>query len=116
VYLRRVVIKNCRAIRSATVAFKIGLTISVGDNEAEKYTVLEAIQLAITGRLGGRHVKNPAVSAPVQHRHVPRIRRVAHPRAHATNGSSARVSRSTATDPIPARETFLSGSVRPHSP
>ncbi|MEQ1736237.1 MAG: AAA family ATPase [Rhodoglobus sp.] len=57
-YLRRVVIKNYRAIRDATVDFKPGLTIIVGDNEAGKSTLLEAIQLAITGRLGGRHLKS----------------------------------------------------------
>lgn len=56
-YVTMVRIQNYRAIRDATVSFKEGVNVIVGDNEAGKSTLLEAIQLAITGQLGGRSIR-----------------------------------------------------------
>jgi putative ATP-dependent endonuclease of OLD family len=41
-----------------TIQFNQGINILVGDNEAGKSTILEAINLALTGILGGRYSKN----------------------------------------------------------
>ena len=41
-----------------SVAFNQGVNIIVGDNEAGKSTILEAINLALTGVLHGRYLKN----------------------------------------------------------
>ena len=41
-----------------SVEFKPGVNILVGDNEAGKSTILEAINLALSGILGGRYLKN----------------------------------------------------------
>jgi putative ATP-dependent endonuclease of OLD family len=41
-----------------SIQFNQGINILVGDNEAGKSTILEAINLALTGILGGRYLKN----------------------------------------------------------
>jgi len=41
-----------------SIEFNQSITILVGDNEAGKSTILEAINLALTGILGGRYLKN----------------------------------------------------------
>lgn len=41
-----------------SIAFNAGVNIIVGDNEAGKSTILEAINLALTGVLNGRYLKN----------------------------------------------------------
>jgi len=41
-----------------SIEFNQGINILVGDNEAGKSTILEAINLALTGILGGRYLKN----------------------------------------------------------
>jgi len=41
-----------------SIEFNQGVNILVGDNEAGKSTILEAINLALTGILGGRYLKN----------------------------------------------------------
>lgn len=56
-HINRVVIRNYRAIRSATVEFNSGVNVVVGDNEAGKSTLLEAIHAALTGQLGGRSLR-----------------------------------------------------------
>lgn len=56
-HIKRVVIKNYRALRDVTVEFLAGVNIVVGDNEAGKSTVLEAIHAALTGQLGGRNIR-----------------------------------------------------------
>lgn len=56
-HVSKVRIENYRAIRKAEVEFKDGVNVVVGDNEAGKSTLLEAIQLAITGQLGGRSIR-----------------------------------------------------------
>jgi putative ATP-dependent endonuclease of OLD family len=57
VNIDRVVIKNYRALRDVTIEFRPGVNIVVGDNEAGKSTVLEAIHAALTGQVGGRNIR-----------------------------------------------------------
>ncbi len=52
--IERVVIRNYRAIRHADVKFVEGINIIVGDNEAGKSTLLEAINLALRRQLNRR--------------------------------------------------------------
>jgi putative ATP-dependent endonuclease of OLD family len=47
-------ILNYKSYRTLNLPFKKGLNIIVGDNEAGKSTILEAINLALTCRLNGR--------------------------------------------------------------
>lgn len=56
--IRKVVLKNFRRFRDTTVEFAPGLNILVGDNEAGKSTVLEAINLALTSRWQGKFLSN----------------------------------------------------------
>lgn len=53
-YITRVVVKNYRCLRTADVALNRELNILVGNNECGKSTLLEAINLALTGQLNGR--------------------------------------------------------------
>ncbi|WP_437281281.1 AAA family ATPase [Sorangium sp. So ce375] len=55
--INRVVIKNYRALQDVTIEFRAGVNILVGDNEAGKSTVLEAIHAALTGQIGGRSIR-----------------------------------------------------------
>ncbi|MGV9679338.1 ATP-dependent nuclease [Nocardia sp. NPDC003482] len=52
--LQKIVIQNYKIFRSFTLEFNSDVNIIVGDNEAGKSTLLEAINLALTGRLMGR--------------------------------------------------------------
>ena len=52
--LSKLVVTNYRVFESLTLELKKGLNILVGDNDAGKTTVMEAIQLALTNRLGGQ--------------------------------------------------------------
>lgn len=56
--IRKVVLKNFRRFRDTTVEFAPGLNILVGDNEAGKSTVLEAINLALTSRWQGKFLSS----------------------------------------------------------
>jgi DNA repair exonuclease SbcCD ATPase subunit len=58
--LRKLLIKNYRTFRDFKLEFSSGVNIIVGDNDAGKSTLLEAINLALTFRLHG----NPIVSPP----------------------------------------------------
>ena len=51
--LRKVRIKNYRAFKNFTLEFSPGVNIIVGNNDAGKSTLLEAINLALTTRLHG---------------------------------------------------------------
>lgn len=53
-HIRKVVINNYRCLRESEVALNPKLNILVGDNECGKSTLLEAINLALTGQLNGR--------------------------------------------------------------
>lgn len=52
--IQKVVLKNFRRFRDTTIEFAPGLNILVGDNEAGKSTLLEAVNLALTLRWQGK--------------------------------------------------------------
>ena len=54
--IEKLVLKNFRRFRSATIEFTPGLNILVGDNESGKTSVLEAINLALTSRWHGHYL------------------------------------------------------------
>lgn len=57
--IERVNIKNYKCFHELfSIEFNQGINILVGNNEAGKSTILEAINLALTGTLGGRYLKN----------------------------------------------------------
>lgn len=53
-HINRVIIKNYRALQGVDISFDPIRNIIVGPNEAGKSTLLEAINLALTGQVGGR--------------------------------------------------------------
>lgn len=53
-FIERAIIKNYKGLKDTDLIFRAGLNILVGDNEAGKSTVLEAINLALTGQLKRR--------------------------------------------------------------
>ncbi|VTX92621.1 ATP-dependent nuclease [Acinetobacter ursingii] len=56
--IEKVVLQNYKSFKSRTVIqFNEGLNILVGDNEAGKSTILEAIHLCLSGILEGRYLK-----------------------------------------------------------
>lgn len=52
--IKRAIIQNFKGLRQAEVEFESGLNIIVGDNECGKSTLLEAINLGLTGQLNRR--------------------------------------------------------------
>lgn len=52
--LRKIHIENYRVFRSFTLDFNEGLNVLVGNNDAGKSTLLEAVHVGLTGRLRGR--------------------------------------------------------------
>ena len=59
VHLKKVNIENYKCFEGRfSASFNQGVNIIVGDNEAGKSTILEAINLALTGVLHGRYLKN----------------------------------------------------------
>ncbi|KRA76039.1 ATP-dependent endonuclease [Lysobacter sp. Root667] len=57
--IRKVKISNFKCYRGMfETTFKDGVNIIVGNNESGKSTILEAINLALTGLLSGRYVRN----------------------------------------------------------
>ncbi|WP_425037510.1 ATP-dependent nuclease [Primorskyibacter sp. S187A] len=52
--IERLVVKNFKALRDTDIEFKTGFNVLVGDNECGKSTVLEAINLCLTGQLQKR--------------------------------------------------------------
>lgn len=50
-------IKNYRALKAADVTFHEGMNVVVGDNEAGKSTLLEAVNLALRGQINRRAVQ-----------------------------------------------------------
>lgn len=53
-YITHVIVQNYRCLRTADIALNRELNILVGNNECGKSTLLEAINLALTGQLNGR--------------------------------------------------------------
>ena len=54
--LQKIVIHNYRVLRDFTLDFTAGMNILVGDNDAGKSTLLEAVNLALTGRVQSRQL------------------------------------------------------------
>jgi putative ATP-dependent endonuclease of the OLD family len=54
--LQKIVIHNYRVFRDFTLDFRPGMNILVGDNDAGKSTLLEAVNLALTGRVQSRQL------------------------------------------------------------
>src|SRR5215216_3233777 len=52
--LSKIIIKNYRVFDTFSLDFAPGLNILVGDNDAGKTTLLEAVNLALTSRVRGR--------------------------------------------------------------
>lgn len=58
-HINKINIENYKCFEGKfSVAFNQGVNIIVGDNEAGKSTILEVINLALTGVLNGRYLKN----------------------------------------------------------
>ena len=57
-YISKVKIHNFKCYRDFEISLNEGLNIIVGDNEAGKTTILEAINLALTGMLNGKSIWN----------------------------------------------------------
>src|SRR3954465_15142682 len=55
-HITKAKIRNYRSLAHCDIEFRDGLNILVGDNEAGKSTLLEAISLALTGSLSGRPI------------------------------------------------------------
>lgn len=57
--VEKIIIQNFKSYKGRfELKLNEGLNIIVGDNEAGKSTILEAINLALTGQLNGRYLKN----------------------------------------------------------
>ena len=57
-FIRKVKIHNFKCYRDFEITLEEGLNIVVGDNEAGKSTILEAINLALTGIIRGKSIWN----------------------------------------------------------
>lgn len=57
-FIRKVKIHNFKCYRDIEIALEEGLNIIIGDNEAGKSTILEAINLALTGIISGKSIWN----------------------------------------------------------
>jgi putative ATP-dependent endonuclease of the OLD family len=55
-FITKVVIENYRTLRKSTIQFNDKLNVIVGDNETGKSTLLEALNLALSGQLNGRSI------------------------------------------------------------
>lgn len=57
--IEKLVLENYKSFKNRTeIKFNEGLNILVGDNEAGKSTILEAIHLCLSGILEGRYLKH----------------------------------------------------------
>ena len=54
--IEKIYVKNFKTLAKLDLAFNNDLNIIVGDNETGKSTLLEAINMALTGQLNGRYV------------------------------------------------------------
>lgn len=58
-YISKVIIQNFKGFKNPfTIEFNDGLNIIVGNNEAGKSTILEAIHLVLSGLYNGKYLKN----------------------------------------------------------
>ncbi|GAB3939216.1 hypothetical protein GCM10027614_20950 [Micromonospora vulcania] len=56
--LKKIFIKNYKVFRNFTLDLNPGMNVIVGDNDVGKSNVLEALNLALTGRLNGATIAN----------------------------------------------------------
>lgn len=56
-HVSKVIIKNFKCLKSAEIDFKEKLNVLVGNNEVGKSTILEAINLGLSGQLNGRYAQ-----------------------------------------------------------
>ncbi len=56
--IKKVYIENFKSFKKLELDLNRGINIIVGNNEAGKSTILEAIHLALTGLLNGKYLKN----------------------------------------------------------
>ena len=56
--ISRIKIENFKCFEAFDLTLNDGLNILVGNNEAGKSTILEAIHLALTGLFNGKYLKN----------------------------------------------------------
>jgi putative ATP-dependent endonuclease of OLD family len=52
--IQKIMIQNYRTFKTFELNFQTGMNIIVGDNDAGKSTLLEAIDLALTNKVNGR--------------------------------------------------------------
>ncbi len=57
-YIKKVKIKNYRCYKDFAIEFNSQMNIIVGNNEAGKSTILEAINLAFSGYVKGKNIRN----------------------------------------------------------
>ncbi|EKN5948096.1 ATP-dependent endonuclease, partial [Yersinia enterocolitica] len=58
-FIEKLTIKNYKGFHGEfSLLLNSGINLIVGDNEAGKSTILEAINIALTGVLNGRYLKN----------------------------------------------------------
>lgn len=57
-YITKIHIENFKSLRNFDLYLNNGINILVGDNEAGKSTIIEALHLCLTGYLDGRYFKN----------------------------------------------------------
>ena len=57
-YIKKVKIQNFKCYREFEIELNDGLNIVVGNNDAGKSTILEAINLALTGLINGKSIWN----------------------------------------------------------
>lgn len=58
IFISKVHIENYKCFETLTIEFQKNVNIIVGNNEAGKSTILEAINLCLSGLLHGRYLKN----------------------------------------------------------
>lgn len=56
--IKKVYIENFKSFKKLELDLNSGINIIVGNNEAGKSTILEAMHLALTGLLNGKYLKN----------------------------------------------------------
>ena len=57
-FIKKVKIINYRCYKRFSISLEQKMNIVVGDNEAGKSTILEAVNLAMTGYINGRNIRN----------------------------------------------------------
>jgi putative ATP-dependent endonuclease of OLD family len=57
-FIKKVKILNYRCYKKFSIDLEQNMNIVVGDNEAGKSTILEAVNLALTGYINGRNIRN----------------------------------------------------------